>query len=176
MQQLVVTAVGPDRPGLVDEFSGYLLDAGANLADSRMVNLLGRFALIMLAEAPDDPTAKAIEASAAALEDKTGLHVTVWRDDDAGTPVQPGVTFRLRTSAMDQPGIVHRITHLLHQHNVNIEELQTRLEPGSYAGTPRFAMEMCMTIPADLPVETLRDQLEQLCNSLNCDLDLHPAT
>src|SRR2546430_17527879 len=48
--ELVVTAVGPDRPGLASELTGHVLGAGANLADSRMANLRGQFALLALVE------------------------------------------------------------------------------------------------------------------------------
>ena len=53
MAQLIVTAVGDDRPGLVGELTGYLHTAGANILDTRMVNLRGRFAVIVLLEAAD---------------------------------------------------------------------------------------------------------------------------
>ncbi len=45
---LVLTAVGPDRPGLVSEISSLVLAAGANLEDSRMAILGGEFALLVL--------------------------------------------------------------------------------------------------------------------------------
>ena len=44
LQELVVTAVGPDRAGIASDFTGHVHAAGANLADSRMVNLRGHFA------------------------------------------------------------------------------------------------------------------------------------
>ncbi len=44
----VLTAVGDDRPGLVDEVTRYITERGGNLEDSRMVNLRGQFAMMML--------------------------------------------------------------------------------------------------------------------------------
>jgi predicted amino acid-binding ACT domain protein len=44
----VLTAIGADRPGLVDEVSAYVLERGGNLEDSRMLNLHGQFAMMML--------------------------------------------------------------------------------------------------------------------------------
>jgi glycine cleavage system transcriptional repressor len=177
MPELVITAVGPDRPGLVDELTGFLTGAGANIGDARMVNLRGQFAVILLAEAPDT-AATTIKRDIAGHGQKIGLVVNVALQD--GKPVGQatgfrGVPFKLRTYAMDQPGIVHRITHLLHRHGVNIEELQTRLEAGAHTGTPLFTMELRMTVPPTVAVKKLRDDLEQLCDSLNCDVDLDPA-
>src|SRR6476660_1378077 len=53
MAQLIITAVGPDRPGIVGELTSHLHAAGANLLDTRMVNLRGEFAMMILLEAPD---------------------------------------------------------------------------------------------------------------------------
>src|SRR3954452_21329891 len=53
--QWIITAVGPDRPGLVGDLTGHLHAAGANLLDSRMVNLRGQFALVLLMEDPAVP-------------------------------------------------------------------------------------------------------------------------
>lgn len=174
MAELVITAVGPDRPGLVNELSGFLLDAGANIADSRMVNLRGRFAVLLLVEAGDD-AARIVRERASAAGARMGLQITLGPEAPPAAPAGPGVPYRLRTYAMDQPGIVHRITRLLHTHGVNIEELQTRLQPGSYTGTPLFSMEMRLTVPARVAVKQLRAELDELCGSLNCDVDLDPA-
>src|SRR6185369_7206792 len=49
-QELVITAVGPDRPGIASDFTGHVHAAGANLADTRMANLRGQFAFVALVE------------------------------------------------------------------------------------------------------------------------------
>ena len=53
MSSWVITAVGPDRPGLVGRLTAPLLDSSSNVADSRMINLRGQFALLLLVEIPD---------------------------------------------------------------------------------------------------------------------------
>ena len=174
MAQLVITAVGPDRPGLVDELTGRLLDAGANVADSRMVNMRGQFALLMLAQVDDDAQTKVSQTMNDAGQ-QLGLAIHVAPQAASAAPPVQGVPYRLRTHAMDQPGIVHRVTHLLHEHRVNIEELATHLESGSYSGTPLFTVELHMTVPPDVSVKTLRSELENLCDSLNCDVELNPG-
>ena len=174
MGEWILTAIGPDRPGLVDELASVLHEKGANIADSRMVNLRGQFALIAMVEAPE-ATEEALRGAVALLRDPTGLAVTLSGVEAAGDVRGTGVPYRLRTYAMDQPGIVHRITHLLQGEGINIEELQTGLQPGSVTGTPLFTMELLMTVPATVKVSKLRHALEQLCDALNCDIDMEPA-
>ncbi len=189
MSELVITAVGPDRPGLVAELTGYLLKAGANVADSRMINLRGHFAMIMLVQGADAVIATVLRDGQAVAQ-KIGLAVTLTpHESGAATvrvrelpgavpslgPLAGGVPYRLRSYSIDQPGIVHRITHLLSQHGVNIEELQTRLEEGSYTGTPLFNLDLRVTVPQGVPIHDLRRELQELCDSLNCDVELQPA-
>lgn len=174
MPQFMITAIGPDRPGLVDEFTGFLLESGANVADSRMVNLGGRCALLLLADVPERAVAK-VHRDAADVGKRIGLTVNAEAlvANRVGADARSVLPYRLKVRAMDQPGIVHHVTHVLHGYEVNIEELETHLEPGSYTGTPLFAMDLRMTMPTSVQVNALRQDLEQVCDSLNCDVELH---
>ncbi|HTK73738.1 MAG TPA: ACT domain-containing protein [Gemmataceae bacterium] len=178
MAQWIVTAVGPDRPGIVGDLTGHLHAAGANLLDSRMVNLRGQFALVLLLDCPGDVAGEQLAKSLPDIGRGLGLNLDVTRQTPAtGTGPRPvaGVPFRLKTYSMDQPGIVHRVSHLLQSHGVNIEELETKQESAAFAGTPLFLMEMRLTVPPSVPVRQLRADLQTLCDQLNCDVDLEPA-
>jgi glycine cleavage system transcriptional repressor len=176
MQELVITAVGPDRPGLVGKLTAPLYAVAANVADSRMVNLRGQFAVILLAEVPED---QADEVQRRLREVATELGLTVsFRghspERERARPTQ-GVPYQLRTFAMDQPGLVHRITDLLQRHGVNVEELEARSQPRPETGAPLFSMDVLMTVPASVPIKKLRSELEELCDELNCDVELSAA-
>ncbi len=172
MEQLIVTAVGNDRPGLVGELTGHLHASGANILDSRMVNLRGRFAIIVLLEAPD---AAKIRASLPAAAERIGLAVHLADQISAKSAGRAGLPFRLKTYSLDQPGLVHRISEVLYSHGVNIEELSARQESAAFAGDAIFIMEMRLTVPPEVPVRKLRADLESACEKLNADLDLEPA-
>ncbi|HVT87788.1 MAG TPA: ACT domain-containing protein [Tepidisphaeraceae bacterium] len=172
MSQLIISAIGPDRPGLVGELTGHLHDAGGNILDSRMVNLRGQFALMILLEV-SDAAAKTLPRDLPGIGTKMGLNVLVSSQGAAAKAVQ-GLQFKLKTYSMDQPGIVARLTNLLSQHEVNIEELVAHQESAAFAGSSLFVTEMKLTVPAKVPVRKLRSELESLCNELNCDVDLEP--
>jgi len=172
MGQLIVTAVGPDRPGLVGELTGHLHAAGANLLDTRMVNLRGQFALMLLLEAAADSLAK-LTRDLPAVGKSMGLHLSI---AEQGTPVPhiTGLRYQLKTYSMDQPGIVAKLTNILREHRVNIEELSAWQESAAFAGSPIFLTEMHLTVPGDVPISQLRSKLTTVCNELNCDIDLEP--
>lgn len=174
MQELVITAVGPDRPGLIGKLTAPLYEVAANVADSRMVNLRGQFAVILLAEIPDG-SAPRVEARLRAVAGELGLTLSFRGSEAEGTDKRPttvGVPYRVRVFALDQPGLVHRITDLLQRHGVNVEELTTRSQPRPQTGAPLFSMDLLVTVPAAVAIRTLRSELERLCDELNCDLDL----
>ena len=173
MAQLIITAVGPDRPGIVGELTGHLHSGGANLLDSRMVNLRGQFAIVLLIEVGEDAAAK-VERDLPGFGKPIGLTLSVTRQ--TGAPKSAGgLSYRLKTYSSDQPGIVARLTNLLRTHSVNIEELSAWQESAAFAGTAIFMTEMRLTIPPQVPLRKLRAELETLCNEINCDVDLEPA-
>jgi glycine cleavage system transcriptional repressor len=173
VDQLIVNAIGPDRPGIVGQFTGHLHDAGANVLDSRMVNLRGQFAIILLIEA-DAAKLVEIRKSLPGIAENMGLRLTL---TDARPPAAAvkGIPFKLKTYSLDQPGIVHRVSDVLRQYGVNIEELSARQESAPFAGTPLFLMEMRMTVPPGVSIQTVKSKLQSLCDSLNCDMDVEPA-
>src|SRR5262245_19990609 len=173
MTQLIISAVGPDRPGIVGELTGQLHAAGANLLDSRMVNLRGQFALMILLEIADD-AGRALARDLPAQSAKIGLNLFVSSQTAQAKSVE-GLHYRLKTYSMDQPGIVARLTNLLREHGVNIEELEAHPESAAFAGSALFLTEMRLTVPSNVPLRKLRSELESLCNELNCDVDLEPA-
>lgn len=173
MNELVITAVGPDRPGLVGKLTAPLYEAGANVADSRMVNLRGQFALILLAELPSSAS-DALQRKLSEVAESLGMTLSFrgCGGEPARAPTTVGLPYRLNLYAVDQPGLVHRVTDLLQRHGVNVEELSTRSQPRPQTGAPLFSMELVITVPAAAAIRRLRGDLERLCDELNCDLEL----
>ena len=169
MSELVISAMGDDRPGLVDELTQAAAKNGANVAGSRMVNLHGVFAIVMLVEieGPIEPLKQAFEEAAGRL----GLTLSIQQPGGGGRS-GAAVPYRVRVYAMDQVGLVHRITHALHVLSVNIEELTTKLEHAPHTGAPLFSMDLIASVPAEVKLRSVRDNLEELCAELNCDLDI----
>jgi glycine cleavage system transcriptional repressor len=176
MSQLIITAVGPDRPGIVGELTAHLHAAGANLLDSRMVNLRGEFSMMILIELVDEDAAAMLSRDLPSLGQSMSLRLTVSPQDPRAAPKPiEGLPFVLKTYSMDQPGIVARLTAVLQKLGVNIEDLSARQESAPFAGSPLFQTEMRLTVPKTVNLNQLRAQLEQVGNDLNCDVDLDPA-
>ncbi|MBL8741559.1 MAG: hypothetical protein JNK04_10710 [Myxococcales bacterium] len=171
---LIVTAVGIDRPGLVADLTQHVHAVGASLADSRMVNLRGHFALLALVEGAPDALAK-LKGTLGAASKAIGLRIEFDEAFETTKPAMGGVPYRLKTYSMDQPGIVARLSELLRGHEVNVEELETRVESAPFAGTPLFLLEAVVTLPKGKSLRALRDDLHALGDAMGCDVDIDPA-
>lgn len=168
----VLTAIGTDRPGLVDEVSAYVLERGGNLEDSRMVNLHGQFAMMMLVSGDEQVMAR-LTADLGELQAASALHADLV-PADMTQPVTRGaaIPYRLTTAAMDHPGLVQSVAHVLRELGVNIESAETTLQQAPITGTPLFEMELVVAVPAGTPVAKLRDALGRVCDELNIDWQL----
>ncbi len=165
----ILTLIGPDRPGLVSAVAARARAAGGNWLESRMTQLAGQFAGVVLLEAEAD-AAEGLEAALRELE-REGLQIHVQRGSEQPSPVAHHVMLDL--VGHDHPGIVQDITAVLSRHGVSVETLDTACEPASMTGEPMFHARARLGVPHGLDLNTLQDDLEALANELMVDLELH---
>jgi glycine cleavage system transcriptional repressor len=166
---LVLTAVGPDRPGLVSEIASAIHGAGANLEDSRMAILGGEFALLLLLSGPE-AAAVAVETAARPLGEKLGLHVLTKRTGRS----QPKdfLPYRISVTGFDRPGIVLLVSEILARRGVNVASLESHLSYVPESGTPMFVLEAELQVPSEVALAELRRELSAQCDEENLDLSL----
>lgn len=168
LRHAVLTAIGDDRPGLVDEVTRYITERGGNLEDSRMVNLRGQFAMMMLIAGSEEAMSR-LQDGLGALRHASSVHAEL-RPADAGVAERrPALPFRLNTWAMDHPGLMQSVSHVLGQLGVNIESVDSSLRPAPYTNAPLFEMELVISVPAVTHVAELREKLGELCDEMNID-------
>src|SRR5882672_10048550 len=111
MTDLVLTLIGPDRPGLVEAVAGIVAEHGGNWLESRMTHLAGKFAGILRAELPPEKAEAALLALAG-LEARGLKVVAETTARPAGPPAgdEPARTMDLELLGLDRPGIVREIS------------------------------------------------------------------
>jgi len=169
LTSLVVTVIGPDRPGLVSQLSDRGKAHGASWAESRMQSLAGQFAGIVRFEVD----AAGADALAAALEEleSQGLRVVIARG--VGTPAATDSrVLRLELVGHDRTGIVRDISRVLAECGVSIAELDTEIVSGAMSGGNLFQAKALLQVPATLATDELRRTLEALANELMVDIVL----
>ena len=167
MVSLILTVVGPDRPGLVRALSEAVAACGGNWLESRMARLAGQFAGIVLVEAPES-----LLDDLHALEGQ-GLRIVV-QSGEAGLAVEAEPALVLDVVGNDRPGIVRDIAQILAVNGVNIEELTTGVASGSFSGGTLFRVTALVRAPSAAAVEAMRAGLERLGNELMVDIQPAP--
>ena len=173
---LVVTVIGPDRPGLVNLLSDRGREAGASWAESRMANLAGQFAGIVRFDV-DAAQADTLAASLQALQ-SLGLSVLIARGRGAAASPDSHLV-KLELLGHDRPGIVRDISRVLAEQAISIEELTTEIVSGAMSGEQMFQAKAVLRVPAALATADVRRVLEGLANELMVDIalaDQSPAT
>jgi glycine cleavage system transcriptional repressor len=171
MTHAILSAIGADRPGLVDEVSEFIFQREGNIEDSRMVNLRGQFAMMVLIGAAEQ-TISRLKSEIWQLQQQSGLQIELRPASEARAASAQAVPYRLTASAIDQPGLVHRLSHLLRAANVNIESLETHLKPAPITGTPMFEMEIVISVPRSTAIAGLKEKIGETCGELNIDFEL----
>jgi len=166
MPRAVISTIGRDRPGIVNELSEAVARLGLNIEDSRMAVLGGEFAVLM-----------AVSGEAAALAE-LDLHLGeraraddfayLYRPTESRTPA-PSLPYAVRVVAMDHPGIVHGIARFFSSRNVNIRDLETEAEHAAHTGTPIFNLTMTVEVPAGTRIGQLRGEFEAYCDEQDLD-------
>jgi glycine cleavage system regulatory protein len=172
MTDLVLTLLGPDRPGLVELVAGVIAAHGGNWLESRMSHLAGKFAGILRAELPADRVAAAT-AALAALEAR-GLKVTVETAARAAAPSAER-SMDLELVGLDRQGIVREISQLLAGNGVNVEELTTNRVSAPMSAEMLFEAHAHVRVSPTTDVAKLRAELERLASDLVVEVKLTPA-
>lgn len=165
MAELILTLIGPDRPGLVRALSERVAAQGGNWLESRLVRLAGQFAGIVLVDVPDG-AATALQTSLTELTAER-LRVTM---ESAGTAAPAGRAVHVKLIAQDRPGIVRDVATVLAVHKANIEEMTTHVVSGPFSGETMFEATLRLKLPADTDTASLRGALERLGNEMMADI------
>ena len=170
---LVISALGKDRPGIVNILSKAILDSGCNISNSRMAVLGGEFALILLINGGEDAVTT-MQKHLPALEEQLQL-VIIAKATAPRVVVQRWIPYRIRVVAMDHPGIVHPITEFFSGKQINIEELETETYAAPHTGATMFSLQMTVAVPTGVAISQLRETFIDFCDELNLDASFEAA-
>ena len=168
---VVLTLIGPDRPGLVEAVAERVTTHGGNWLESRMAHLAGQFAGILRVELPPESVA----ALHAALRELEASGLTVLTHSGAAPMAGNDRAMDLEVVGQDHAGIVRDLSQVLLAHRVNIEELTTDRFSAPMSGGLMFRARLRLGVPAGVDTERLCRDLEQIAHDLMVDLKLAQA-
>ncbi|THB70879.1 MAG: glycine cleavage system protein R [Gammaproteobacteria bacterium] len=172
LKHLVITALGDDRPGIVNELSKEILDKKCNIVDSRMAVLGEQFAIIMLVSGKWDKLAK-LESSSDDLGNKLGLTIST-KYTQGRKHNKDKIPYIVEAVTIDQPGVVNSLASFFSDSGINIESINTSTYNAAITGAQMFSAQITVNIATDIQIAQLREDFFELCDDINLDATFEP--
>ncbi|MEZ4334562.1 MAG: ACT domain-containing protein [Myxococcota bacterium] len=173
MRTLVLTVIGRDRTGLVEELAETIAGHGGSWDESRMARLAGHFAGVVQIQLPPE-RADALIADLPGLSAR-GLAASVVESDASDRFEATDPTLWLELVGQDRPGIVRDVSRALAALSVNVLDLWTSVESAPMSGERLFRARAELAPPSGLPRDSIRRTLERLAADMMVDLTLGDA-
>ncbi|CCH21794.1 glycine cleavage system protein R [Micromonospora lupini] len=165
MNELAITVIGRDRPGIVADVAEVLARLGANLTDSTMTRLRGHFAMTLICTGPD---AAEVETALTPLAAEGQLLATVRAVTPDGEVAPAGEPYVLAVHGSDRMGIVAAMTRVLVDAGGNVTDLSTRLAGSLYVVLAE------VELPSGV-AEAVIGRLHRTAAELGVEVTLRPA-
>ncbi|MDF3127948.1 ACT domain-containing protein [Kiritimatiellaeota bacterium B1221] len=165
---MVLTVLGPDRPGIVEALAEQVRNHQGSWQESRLAHLQDQFAGIVEVSLPSGQR-QGFEDAIRVLESSMNLQCQF---SVVQSPKAAGKSVRLECIGQDRPGIVFAITDVLHDLNVNVESMDTSFRSAPMSGETLFCADFLVQLPALLDLDLLEERLSSIGQELMLDVQL----
>ncbi|QBG47922.1 ACT domain-containing protein [Verrucomicrobia bacterium S94] len=161
---LVISVMDRDRPGIVAEVTEGISSLGGNLADLRESVLCGYFTMILVVDFPVEVTVEQVQK---ALATGKTSHVSVEQVEGMLDEVDRSEqTYILSAVAKDRVGLVAQVSRFCYDRGVNILDL------ASYVDGDQYTMMLQLEFPDIRKLETFRTELSDFGKASGLNLVL----
>jgi glycine cleavage system transcriptional repressor len=172
-QLIVLSAIGTDRTGVVQDVSKVILGCGGNIEESRMTTLGSEFAVLMLVSG-NWATLDKLERSLEKLsgDDRLTFAIRKTGERPASNNRMP---YAVDVVSLDQQGIVFGLANFFASRDIEIADVATRRYSAAHTGSPMFAVQMAVNVPSSVHIAQLREDFLEMSDRLNLDAILEPV-
>jgi glycine cleavage system transcriptional repressor len=173
-QQLVVTAIGTDRTGIVSKLARLVTDCNCNIIDSRMAIFGGEFTFIMLLSG-DIAAISRIEHLLPGLGLELDL-TTMTKRTSAHQRKAVAAHYVLEYTGPDRVGTLGTITGLLASRSIYIGSLQSASNTAADDTESRMHTIMTLELPEGEQPEQIKTDVMALLQQMNLSGSFHAQT
>lgn len=167
---VVISTMGPDRPGLARDISEFFTARGINIERSRGCVLGNEFGMIILTSGKTEDIERLIQ-DMDSLREKTKLDIHVRKTKAPGhRDVLPSIPYKLLATSLDHPGIIHQICKSLQQRGVNIDDISTNVDNNPITGSNMFQMVCYFSVPPAVKITDLKNEFNRISEEYNMDI------
>jgi phosphoserine phosphatase len=172
-QKLIsVSAVGPYTPGLVARITNRIFEMEGNIVDVEENCRRGLFSIFLVVDfSASKHSVERIIAMLSEIQEETGIKIILDRyDDKAAFRPSQRESHLITIIGVDQPGIIAKVSSLLHSYNITIERCRM-IARGAF-----FSMEMLIDtstmndnpeISHNACIKKVKSDLKKLCTEID---------
>lgn len=165
-QNLVITALGSNSPGIVHKLIGHVSNCGCNIVDSKLAIFGNEFTLIMLLSGEWNAMIQ-LESSLPLKSQELDL-ITMMKRTERHEPISYDHIIDVEITIPDATGIIEKFTLFFTNNNLNLAGLRSEvLSSNDSRDTLKANFTLNTTSDCDLAV--LESELAGLCTILNAD-------
>jgi len=170
MSNVLLSISGHDRPGIVCDVAEALLHLNANIEDSSMTALRGRFTMMLIVRLPEDRSMGELKAALAELEQRTRLTVQSQNisDEEASSPaLEPDHIITVHGA--DKAGIVYAVTGALAALKVSVVDVSTQSRDSDQGDVYMMVLEVFAADQGG----AMKASLDAVAEKIGVEIDLH---
>lgn len=165
MQHFILTVIGHDRPGLVEELASVILDNHGNWLASNLSHLCGKFAGIVQIEVAEEHAYELRQG----LNTLADLEVRIESGDDQAASEQEQI--HLVITGNDRAGIVQELAAVIRHKGANITHIVSKQQSAPNWGVPIFSAEVNVTLPEGINRDAVIEALESITDDVVVDIE-----
>ena len=163
MNNLVISFISPDRPGIVETLSNLVKKYQGNWQTSSLHHLSGFFTGVVEVAINNDNTQKLVDALLSLPDFKCNVEVATTQKLSSDTDIV------LELTANDRAGIIQEISATIHHNGGNLIKLVSTQESAAHTGQDIFKAKATIAVE-DESVAPLITALEELADDLMVDI------
>jgi glycine cleavage system transcriptional repressor len=172
MSKLVLSVLGPDRPGIIAAVTRILFEQDCNIENVSQTILQSEFSGIFIVSIPEETTPEALRGHLTEGLSPLKQHVFV-KCLEPHRPVFNGQhpdPFVITTRGPDQKGLVARVAETIARHGVNVTNLQAVFKGGSDPDANVMIYEV--DVPSEVDQQRLRNDLRERARELGLEISI----
>lgn len=166
----ILSAIGIDKPGIVAALTKSLLDLKCNIEGSTMTLLQGEFAVLLVLSIDKDLSKEQILGQLSKDLKQFDLMVNIRKHEQ---PVENDHQSNLKVLMIsvygaDKPGIIHSVTQLLAENNINITDVETKQIVST--DSPSYVMLIEANILNNISTDWISSRLKILSKKIQVEI------
>ncbi len=170
MSSVLLSISGHDRPGIVRDVAEALQHLNANIEDSSMTALRGRFTMMLIVRLSENISLGELKAALAELEQRTRLTVqsqTISDEEASSPPQEPDHVVTVHGA--DKVGIVYAVTNALATLGISVVDVSTQ----SRHSERGHVYMMVLEVAAGDQGSAMKSALNDVAKKIGVDVDIH---